>query len=523
MFEEISHFTKSGKGLIFILCLSAFLKIILFTASSGKAINPDGVLYITAAQHIYAGNFKEAINIYSMPCYSIMIAVVYLFIHNWIIAGKIISLISLVLTLIPLYLLINLNFDRRSAFWGCMAFALAPFSNGFVYDIVRGPPFLFFFAWAVYFAQCAIIYKKAHFFFLTSCLFCFLIFLRIESIILIPVFFLFIIYLLISSSKKSFFFSKRLFVATIIPLLIFLLSYLFLVLQYESFNRSDYIVQEIKSLTNCQFLDNYHKIYNQLKEMEKSALYPNGKQNFVEIARHFMPIIYFLGLLEIYLKVIFPLFIIPLFINPVNIFKKSSILILFFIVSYIIMIYYSLIKQDFIQSRFFIAPALLLYPFIGKGITQMLAISRQSSKPVLFTILFIILFYVPPVLKNAGSIERSKSVIIEAGEWIAQNAELKDCKMITNDIRIPFYAGKKTNYSLFNLTTTDVAAREHEYVSKKVDIIVIRTSHRKKQLIPDLKHYKIAKKNIGEKKTAVIFFSDDFSKKITKPLSNKNS
>jgi hypothetical protein len=45
------------------------IKIIL--ALFTKVINPDGVLYITAAQHFASGDFKAGLAIYPMPAYSL--------------------------------------------------------------------------------------------------------------------------------------------------------------------------------------------------------------------------------------------------------------------------------------------------------------------------------------------------------------------------------------------------------------------------------------------------------------------
>ena len=108
-------------GLVFVLCLSLVIKTIfaLFT----KVINPDGVLYITAAQQFASGDFGAGLAIYPMPAYSLLILFVHFFIRDWIIAALVLNIVMSVFVLIPLYLLTKNLFDQRVAFWACVAFA----------------------------------------------------------------------------------------------------------------------------------------------------------------------------------------------------------------------------------------------------------------------------------------------------------------------------------------------------------------------------------------------------------------
>ena len=136
--------------MLFLLCLSAVIKVIF--ALSNNLINPDGILYISAARQFALGHFSGGMALYPMPFYPFLIAIVHSIIPHWVAAIKFISITTSVLTLIPLYLLANDLFDRKTAFWACRAFTLVPFANECSIQTIRGPSFLFLFAWAVYFA-----------------------------------------------------------------------------------------------------------------------------------------------------------------------------------------------------------------------------------------------------------------------------------------------------------------------------------------------------------------------------------
>ena len=114
-------------GLVFVLCLSLVIKIIL--ALFTKVINPDGVLYITAAQQFAVGDFSAGLTIYPMPAYSLLILLVHFLIRDWVIAALAVNILMSVSVLIPLYLLTEELFDQRAAFWTCAAFALSPLPN----------------------------------------------------------------------------------------------------------------------------------------------------------------------------------------------------------------------------------------------------------------------------------------------------------------------------------------------------------------------------------------------------------
>ncbi|MCP4576010.1 MAG: hypothetical protein GY846_06975, partial [Deltaproteobacteria bacterium] len=105
LLKRIVEYTGGERGLLFLLGLSAFLKIIFLIILSDKVINTDGVYYISAAREFAQGNFREGLSIYSMPLFPLLIAFVHVFIPSWLMAARFISIVSMILAVVPLYLI----------------------------------------------------------------------------------------------------------------------------------------------------------------------------------------------------------------------------------------------------------------------------------------------------------------------------------------------------------------------------------------------------------------------------------
>jgi 4-amino-4-deoxy-L-arabinose transferase-like glycosyltransferase len=511
--EKITNWSDGKKGLILILCLSAAIKVVL--ALCIQDINRDGVMYIYAAQQFASGHFKEGLYIYQMPLYPLLIAGVHFFISHWIAAAQFVSIVSLVLVLVPLYLQSKDLFDRRAAFWACLLFAVAPMPNNWAIDVIRGPVFLFFFAWAVYFAQRAIASTKL-IFFVTAALFAWLaVLLRIEGIILIPVFFLFSIWLFVREPVHRIAFSKGIIVWLAFPLLFLAVFLTMLGRDWLFLNRMDYLIKEMQNFWQLGFFDSYHQLYEKLKIMEASSLYPGGKQNFAEIARHYMPIIYLFGLIESFIKVLFPFFIFPLFLGFRNSVRRTHGLVLVIVASYLLMIFYVLIYIDALEYRVLFAPAFLLFPWIGAGCRNMVTFVKKSSRPVFLVALCGIIFLVSPFYKCADSIRQQDNLISISGKWLGKNPEFRKARVVTTDPRVPFFAGRGIDFLIYNDRDNDCSGLEQFAMQKQVDVVIVRISAKGKAQIDKFRYYKKVKEFAGKKNLIVIYGSPEFLKKLS--------
>ncbi|MBW2246201.1 MAG: glycosyltransferase family 39 protein [Deltaproteobacteria bacterium] len=438
-----------------------------------------------------------------MPLYPVLIAIVHLIIPNWVMAARLISYTSLVLLVIPLYHIINHLFGRGAAFWGCFAFVLAPIPNGWVVGVIRGPSFVFVFAWTVYFALLAVCSKGIKYFFIAAFFGWLAVCLRIEGIIFIPFYFLFLLGLTISRNRERPYFLKGILIWIIFPLFLSSVFLVFFGTEIMSYNRGGEVWLVVKDIFHLKFLDNYYRIYGHL------------------IARHNMPIIYLFGLLETLIKVIFPFFVVSLFWGFRDSLTRSRLFLLSLVLIYLFMCYYSYVVRDFIQKRFFFVPAFLLYVWIGRGIERMFMLVRQSVRPQLFAVVFAVLFFISPVYKSVHSIGKQDNVITLTGKWIATRPELAEAKIATNDSRILFYAGRKTfggntkkNFKPYARLKYDYSGMEQLAAENKKDILIIRTSSKGKDMPSGFKYYKKVKEFIGKKRIVAVFCSTEFFKKL---------
>ena len=526
--EKVSDWTETKRGLYFILGFSAIIKISALIALSDKAINNDGLLYISAAQQFASGHFKEGLALYPMPLFSLLITAVHFVVHNWVLAGRFLSSTALLMALIPLYMLTSELFNRKAAFWACLLFSLAPAPNIWSVDIIRGPAFVFFFAWAVFFAQRSIRSIKLTDFLLTVLFAGISIFLRIEGVIFIPFYVLFIIGLAVVKPRERIALFKNILIWIAFPLLGLLILLVFLGPERVYFNRMDQVVLEAQNIFNFKFLDNYHRIYQELKAFEDSSPFTgSGKQNIIAITRHYMSIIYLLGLLEGLIKVLFPFFIIPLYCGFKRPFFRNQVLILVFVASYLLMVYCYAIKVDFVRARFLLAPAFLLYPWIGAGMEKLFTFMKRYSKPKMFSIVFTLFFIVTPVCKTVHSLGKHDNVIVKTGEWLREKTEFKNAKITTTDPRFLFYAGRKINkkqyykrrsefYSTMAkyVKNNDYFSMEKFAIKKHIDIIIIKISLKKKDMAPEFNFYKEVKRFAGKKEIVVIYCSLEFKKTL---------
>jgi hypothetical protein len=285
-----------------------------------------------------------------------------------------------------------------------------------------------------------------------------------------------------------------------------------------SFNRIEEVTETIQNFFNLKFLENYQEIYSQLEAMEDSSPNPGQNQNFGEIARHFMAIIYLLGLLQTYIKVLFPMYVIPFCWSLRHTgFREAQLFVMLLVATYLLMVYYFLIDNDFLERRFLFAPAFLSYPWIGEGLRRIWTYLKQSSYPKFFLTVFVVAFLLSPIYKYTQLYEKHDNLYNMAGAWLEKSG-FQDARIITNKREIPFLAGRKIyteqkeSCMLYENKNEDYSDLERVALTNQMDLIIIKTKVKRKHLLPRFTSYNKIKEFVGKKKLIVIYSSREFPK-----------
>ena len=180
---------------------------------------------------------------------------------------------------------------------------------------------------------------------------------------------------------------------------------------------------------------------------------------------------------------------------------------------YLLMMYYTLIDRDFMQGRFLFAPVSLAYPWVGLGMERMFNYLKSSSMPKVYFAIFIVIFFMSPVFKCVYSVAKADNVLRKSGKWLAANEMFHDAKLLTNDIRSPFFAGIKIDKYFKYSGEKDkynFASMEKFALEKKVDILVIKVSSKETELLDNISYYKKLKKFAGKSRDVYIYCSPAF-------------
>ncbi len=507
---------NGSKGLWILIGCTVLWKIVLLFLAFDKAPNTDGILYVRAAQEWAAGHFRQAIKIYPMPAYPALIALVHGIVPDWVLAGRILSCLFLTLCLVPLYRITERWFGPASAFWAGLAFTIQPFGNEMSTLVYRGAPYLFFFGTAVWMFLNVLddpsIKKTAAAFGLSLLPMLF----RIEGAFLVPLFPATL--LLLGLWNRRF---RGGVTAAAAVWILFLGGALWAAWFWAPpetmlFNRMAQLQEAVRQFWHMEFLKQYMKIYNHLKAMEALSPLPTQNQNFGEIARHFLWLIYFIGLVQTIGRTLDPAFLLPLAVGVKKGEKRpSQLFVLAALVVYMMILYVQLIQHDFTGRRFVWACTFLLYPWVGRGLALIWDWTRlQRWKPVLASG-FVLCFIGVPLSHFSGVFEKPDRVAMEAGRWLA-STPCKDLFVLGNDYRIPFAAGiyfdyenrEDAPYWHFDPESKDYSNVEQLALALHRDLIVLKFPNKKSVRIPSFSQYRLVRSFQGKRRTVYIFGTD---------------
>jgi hypothetical protein len=515
---------ETRKGLLFTFFLSAMLKGTIFFLNSNSAVNHDALTYIAAAQEFTKGNFTGALAIHPLALYPLLISLVHCFTPDWVTAARLISFMSLLLMLIPLYFLAEDLYDRRVAFWSCLSFSFSPEPVRLCLQVLREPLFALMFAAFCFLAQRAIVSKKMPHLIGAAAAAFLAVLCRPEGAIVLPIYLIFLIGLAISKPSERKTFLKFIF-TWIMSMIVFLGIIMAAAFIGHSFIREgNQYIGYLRDFFKMNFLENYYRICTQLAQMQKFSPHDTAGWNFSEIANRSVPLIYLIGMMKGLIKVTFVSNIVALFLGLKRfIFSRTHLLILFLALSYFAMIYCFVIYTDMFDTRFFLAPAVVLYPWIGMGIRKTLTELSQLSYGKIMAAGAALLFIITPLTKSNHLFIKPNDVVIQAGEWLADQPELKASKIMSTDDRVLFYACREgfclTNYIVCRKTfTVDYECLEKEANKIGVDTLIIFEDLENRTAPDHIRGYTKAKEFIDPKKAIFIYLTVAPSDKhITQP------
>ena len=472
---------SSRLGWILPLAISLLLKAIL--SIQDVVINSDGVVYLEAARLITEGYFSQSLRLYPMPAYPLLIAAVHLLIPDWILAAKLINWIAAAAITLPIYWLTRLLFDQRAAFFAALAAALLPSLNGLAPDVIRDPCFLLFACWSVCWMVKGCVTERIGDILGAFTLAGVALLFRIEAISLFLVYLLYLagLSLFVREQRR---FSRKALLVVLIPALLGMACLVGVGATSEGTDRIDQLQAFGRSMLSGRFFSRYQDIYAHLKDSEQ--LSPGTSGELYKLARHYMPLLYLIGMLEAFFKGLFWPNAACLWIARRKLSTSGMPLVILTILVHSLLVLIYFLRIDYLSSRYLQFCALLALPLVGQGavLLEGMAAQRVAWRKTALALLALV-FMAFPLYRSAGQGFGEDRAIAMAGKWLSHETELRQLSWAVNDLRYYIYAGKPFDYLKEKEGTLKVARLQIEKDYRALEdlaraegkeVIILRTS-----------------------------------------------
>jgi hypothetical protein len=90
---------------------------------------------------------------------------------------------------------------------------------------------------------------------------------------------------------------------------------------------------------------------------------------------------------------------------------------------------------------------------------------------------------------------KQDTVLLKAGKWIATVPQFKAAGIITTDRRVAFYAGRGTDFVFY--PESDYFKMETFAAEGRMDLLIVKTSKKKKNQTPRFKKYRKVEEFVG--------------------------
>ena len=487
-----------------LLTLSLLIKSVMIYQAD--IINTDGPYFIATARELFQGNIVASFSANPMIGFSFVLGLVQLVVHDWFLAGKILSCLSLLLATIPLYLIANDLFGRKPAFFAALVFTIAPSVNGKCTTIIRDPLFLLLVVLSLWFVLYAIRESRYGFSLMAGLLCCSSVLIRSEGVVLFLSILFFLTGCAIFISEGRRFNYKCLAAFCLLPFCGMILMIVFFAAGEIPQEGLPGLFENYLAYMQMDYLKIYSSIYTHLKGVETS--FPGGQlpNDFFEYARYNIYLIYLIGMIQTFIKDLFPLFVVPLIygLNLKEQWNRKIVLFLMVLCSFLLMGYYFLIVRNFITSRYMFVTLVLSFILVGYGLDRMTAPIRSSRFRKVVVVILVTLCVALPVYKVLRNNSSEKREVKRAGIWLTEYRDKSATKMLLNDDRIAYHAGLfYGEYDLFD----EIQLEQLEKIAfgKGHKIVVVYLDNQQVGKSPDFKEYALIKSFPGHKKTVMIY------------------
>lgn len=514
IYSGLIRLPESPRALMVLLAFAAFLMGTLFIARLNADLNYDGEIYINAAMRLAKGLYKEGLAIYPMPALSLIISTLNALIGNWIISGRAIALVSMLLTVIPLYFLARRLFNSHAAFWCCLCYILLPETLNLSNSVLRDPPFILLFTLAVYFGIVALQTNRvvallfSAFWGAISTIF------RIEGLIIFPIGLFAIIGMAFCSHERS---------VKILRMSLFWLSIWMLFIGGSWFFINVFGINRLNRYADWKYFfdaalqgalfKNYNRITEQLFLIRESSSFRGVGLHVAEVGSIYLPLLYLIGIFHHMVAIILPHNLIPLTYGFVRSqYQPSHLFTISIVIGLLTLAFGFFIRLEVLVKRYLMMPSLLILPWVGFGIHWIIQRFQHKKFGQAAIVTVILLIFFVPSAKFQKYFINEDNLAIKTSEWIKKQNQFIGSTIIFNDQIIKFHAdiqlgdypGLKT---LLHLVPADRDFSELiEFAERnRADVLVIRYKQKETGHIPYFKGFKEIKEFNYKKKVVKIY------------------
>jgi hypothetical protein len=263
-------------------------------------------------------------------------------------------------------------------------------------------------------------------------------------------------------------------------------------------NNYDLWVAYFRGFWEQHFLNSYNRIADQLLRINDSSTELGVGHNVAETARTILPLIYLVGLFQMFSATI-------LFINLLLLiwgiiragYNERRLLVLALVAVFLALAYGYFIRTGHMLTRYLMIPAILICPWIGFGLDSILSLVRRFPyKGMAAGCIVLMVFLIP--LVGFGKLFRSKDDLASlAGAWIAKKEELKGLKIIFNDQIVKFYVDMESQKQIAGNTLLYIDQSDKDFSrlirnahDNNAEAIVIRNRRDGMNKVDKLQGYK---------------------------------